>query len=241
MWLGDHSKPPKIRKGADVGEMRILERIRHSVAAMPDLTLETAYAKQLRVPLGTVCGIDEAGRGPWAGPVSAAAVILNPKHLPKGIDDSKRLTHAQREALLDVIQDQALASSLAMISAQEIDSTNILKATLKAMAMAAQGLNQVPSFALVDGNRTPDLICPAFCVVGGDHLSLSIAAASILAKVARDRLMAEADDLYPGYGFAQHKGYGTKAHQDALARLGPSPIHRLSYKPVAKVLQSFQD
>ena len=124
-----------------------------------------------------------------------------------------------------------------MISAQEIDSTNILKATLKAMAMAAQGLNQVPSFALVDGNRTPDLICPAFCVVGGDHLSLSIAAASILAKVARDRLMAEADDLYPGYGFAQHKGYGTAEHLVALQQHGACPEHRRTFAPVARVLQ----
>ncbi len=221
--------------------MRILERIRHSVAAMPDLTLETDYAKQLRVPLEAVCGIDEAGRGPWAGPVAAAAVILSPKNLPQGIDDSKRLTHTQREALFDCIQDQAIASSIAMITAQEIDSTNILRATLKAMATAVEDLSHRPSVALVDGNRAPDLICPAFCIVGGDHLSLSIAAASILAKVARDRVMAEADELYPGYGFAQHKGYGTKAHQDALARLGPSPIHRLSYKPVAKVLQTFQN
>jgi ribonuclease HII len=220
--------------------MRILGRIRHSVAAMPDLTLETDYANQLRVPLYSVCGIDEAGRGPWAGPVAAAAVILSPHDLPSGIDDSKRLSHAQREALFDVIRDQALASCVVMISAQEIDSTNILKATLEGMARAVQGLSRAPSLALIDGNRPPTLPCPSFCVIGGDRLSLSIAAASILAKVARDRLMAEADDLYPGYGFAQHKGYGTKAHQQALERLGPCPIHRLSYKPVAKVLQGLQ-
>ena len=220
--------------------MRILGRIRHSVAAMPDLTLETDYANQLRVPLHSVCGIDEAGRGPWAGPVAAAAVILNPHDLPSGIDDSKRLSHAQREALFDVIRDQALASCVVMISAQKIDSTNILKATLEGMARAVQGLSSAPSLALIDGNRAPTLPCPSFCVIGGDRLSLSIAAASILAKVARDRLMAEADDLYPGYGFAQHKGYGTKAHQQALERLGPCPIHRLSFKPVAKVLQGLQ-
>lgn len=224
-----------------MGEMRIFERIRHSVAAMPDLTLETDYAKQLCVPLETVCGIDEAGRGPWAGPVAAAAVILDPKNLPKGIDDSKRLTHAQREGLFDLIQDQALASSIVMIQAEEIDSTNILKATLKAMARAVEELSPVPGLALVDGNRPPKLTCPVYCVIGGDHLSLSIGAASILAKVARDRVMAEADQLYPGYGFAQHKGYGTKAHQEALARLGPCPIHRLSYKPVAKVLAALQN
>ncbi len=221
--------------------MRILGRIRHSVAAMPDLTLETNYANQVRAPLYSVCGIDEAGRGPWAGPVAAAAVILNPNDLPSGVDDSKRLTHARREALYDVIQDQALASCIVMISAQEIDSTNILKATLEGMARAVQGLARAPSLALIDGNRAPMLHCPSFCVIGGDRLSLSIAAASILAKVARDRFMAEADDLYPGYGFAQHKGYGTKAHQQALERLGPCPIHRLSYKPVAKVLKGPQD
>lgn len=236
-WM-DHSNPPEIRKGASDWEMRILERIRHSVAAMPDLTLETTYAKQVRVPLEAVCGIDEAGRGPWAGPVAAAAIILNPKRLPFGIDDSKRLTHAQREALFEVIQDQALASCVTMISAHEIDSTNILLATMRAMALAAQGLSPAPGLALVDGNRAPDLSCPRFCVIGGDRLSVSIAAASILAKVTRDRMMAEADDLYPGYGFAQHKGYGTKAHQEALLRLGPCPIHRLSYKPVAKVIHA---
>ncbi len=208
---------------------------------MPDLTLETIYANQVRAPLYSVCGIDEAGRGPWAGPVAAAAVILNPNDLPSGVDDSKRLTHARREALYDVIQDQALASCIVMISAQEIDSTNILKATLEGMARAVQGLARAPSLALIDGNRAPMLHCPSFCVIGGDRLSLSIAAASILAKVARDRFMAEADDLYPGYGFAQHKGYGTKAHQQALERLGPCPIHRLSYKPVAKVLKGPQD
>lgn len=221
--------------------MRIPERIRHSVAAMPDLTLETDYARQLHVPLETVCGIDEAGRGPWAGPVAAAAVILNPRNLPTGIDDSKRLTHAQRDTLFEAIQEQALASSIVMVTAQEIDSTNILKATLKAMALAVENLSSQPSLALVDGNRPPKLGCPAFCVIGGDHLSLSIAAASILAKVARDRVMAEADHLYPGYGFAQHKGYGTKAHQEALIGLGPCPIHRLSYKPVAKVLAALQN
>ena len=208
---------------------------------MPDLTLETNYANQVCAPLYSVCGIDEAGRGPWAGPVAAAAVILNPNDLPSGVDDSKRLTHARREALYDVIQDQALASCIVMISAQEIDSTNILKATLEGMAQAVQGLSVAPSLALVDGNRAPILPCPSFCVIGGDRLSLSIAAASILAKVARDRFMAEADDLYPGYGFAQHKGYGTKAHQQALERLGPCPIHRLSYTPVAKVLKGPQD
>lgn len=221
--------------------MRIFSRIRLSVAAMPDLSLETAYAKELQLPLDAVCGIDEAGRGPWAGPVSAAAVILNQKNLPKGIDDSKRLTHSQREAFFDTIQTQAIASSIAMVSVQEIDSTNILRATFQAMSLAVQGLAPQPSFALVDGNRVPELGRPTFCVIGGDHLSLSIAAASILAKVARDRIMVEAEDLYPGYGFAQHKGYGTKAHHEALLRLGPCPIHRLSYKPVAKALAAFQD
>ncbi len=219
--------------------MRFFERIRHSVAMMPDLTLETDYAKHMRMPLDAVCGIDEAGRGPWAGPVAAAAVIMNPQNMPAGIDDSKRLSHARREALFDVIQDISLASCIVMISAQEIDSTNILKATLQAMGLAVRGLSREPSLALIDGNHAPDLACPSFCVIGGDRLSLSIAAASILAKVARDRFMAEADKVYPGYGFAQHKGYGTKAHQEALARLGPSAIHRLSYKPVSKIVETF--
>jgi len=221
--------------------MRILERIRIYVAAMHDLSLETDYAKQAQIPLETVCGVDEAGRGPWAGPVCAAAIILNPKALPKGIADSKQLTHTQREALFVPLKEHAMSSCITMTSPQEIDSTNILKATLRPMSLAVPGLTPQPRLALVDGNRAPDLSCPSLCLIGGDHLSLSIGAASILAKVARDRLMVEADDLYPGYGFAQHQGYGTRAHLEALLKLGPCPIHRLSYRPVAAALKTFQD
>ena len=216
--------------------MRILGRIQHSVAAMPDLTLETDYANQLRAPLHSVCGIDEAGRGPWAGPVAAAAVILNPNDLPKGIDDSKRLTHAQREALYEFIRDQALASCIVMVSAQEIDSTNILKATLEGMARAVQGLSSAPNLALIDGNRAPTLLCPSFCVIGGDRLSLSIAAASILAKVARDRIMVDLAQQHPGYGWEANAGYPTKAHLAALQNLGVTPWHRRSFRPVHNIL-----
>jgi ribonuclease HII len=180
---------------------------------------------------GPVCGIDEAGRGPWAGPVSAAAVILDPANIPTGLNDSKKLTHAQREALYDAIIATAHVGH-AFVHAGEIDRINILQATYLAMQRAVAALPVTPAYALVDGNRLPHLPCKAQAIVKGDSLSLSIAAASIIAKVLRDRWMANADRQYPGYSFAQHKGYGVPAHSAALTALGPCPIHRMSFKPV---------
>jgi ribonuclease HII len=202
---------------------------------MPDLSLETLHAQRLDVSPLLVCGVDEAGRGPWAGPVSAAAVILDPARLPKGINDSKKLTEKAREALFDEIMAVAVASCIIMVEAPEIDQLNILAATHLAMARAVEGLGVVPSLALIDGNRAPVLTCPTVTIVKGDALSLSIGAASILAKVSRDRLMIQADMDYPGYGFARHKGYGVPEHIAALEKRGPCPLHRLSFKPVAAV------
>lgn len=195
----------------------------------PSLELETTA--QLAFG-GLVCGVDEAGRGPWAGPVSAAAVILNPDDLPPGIDDSKALTARARERLEIEIKARALAWGVGFASVQEIDSLNILKATGVAMCRAIEALSIAPVAALVDGNHAFALPCPVRTVVGGDGLSLSIAAASILAKTARDRLMIELDAEYPGYGFAGHKGYHAAAHVAALHTLGPCPAHRLSWAPI---------
>jgi ribonuclease HII len=205
---------------------------------MPDLSLEIDHAQRLGVSPLWVCGVDEAGRGPWAGPVSAAAVILDPDRLPKGIDDSKKLTERTREALFDEIIDKAIAYCVAMVDARDIDALNILKATHLAMRRAVDGLSLPPTLALIDGNRAPTLACLAVTVVKGDSLSLSIAAASILAKVSRDRLMVQADRDYPGYGFARHKGYGVPEHIAALAKLGTCALHRLSFKPVAAVARA---
>ncbi len=182
-----------------------------------------------------VAGIDEAGRGPWAGPVTAAAVILDRHCIPAGIDDSKALSTARREALHDEIMATARVG-IALADVERIDRDNILAATLWAMAEAVERLDATPCLCLVDGNRAPRLSVPARTVVGGDGLSVSIAAASIIAKVTRDRFMARLDAEHPGYGFARHKGYGTAAHQAALARLGPSPQHRKSFKPVRDLL-----
>jgi ribonuclease HII len=183
-----------------------------------------------------VCGVDEAGRGPWAGPVSAGAVILDPGRAPEGLDDSKKLTHRARERLEIAIKDQALAWGVGFASVEEIDSLNILRATGLAMRRAVEALRVSPAFALVDGNYAFILPCPVKTVVGGDGLSSSIAAASILAKVARDRLMVEMDAVYPGYGFAGHKGYHAPIHVEALRRLGPCPIHRSSWAPIRLAL-----
>jgi ribonuclease HII len=197
----------------------------------PNLTLETLCGA------GLVCGVDEAGRGPWAGPVSAAAVIWPRRGGPKGIDDSKKLTARAREALEGEIKDAAVAWAVAFASVEEIAELNILQATGLAMRRAVLALNPAPVTALVDGNYAFDLPCAVRTVVGGDGLSLSIAAASILAKTARDRLMVEADDLYPGYGFAAHKGYHAPIHVEALKRLGPCPIHRATWAPVRALLE----
>ena len=190
---------------------------------------------------GPVCGVDEAGRGPWAGPVSAGAVILNPDDLPAGIDDSKALTHARREALEIEIKARALAWGVGFASVEEIDQLNILHATGLAMRRAVEALAIPPAAALVDGNYRFNLPCPIQTVVKGDSLSLSIAAASILAKTARDRRMVELDETYPGYGFAGHKGYNAPIHAAALQALGPCPAHRRSWAPIRALLEPAGD
>lgn len=176
-----------------------------------------------------ICGVDEAGRGPLAGPVTAAAVVLPEGVEIPGINDSKKLTEAKREALFPAICEKALAWSVAFASHEEIDSYNILQATFLAMRRAVKGLSILPQLALVDGNRDPGLELSTRCIVKGDSHCASIAAASILAKVSRDRRMVELDRQYPQYGFAKHKGYPTKAHYEALASFGPSPVHRRSF------------
>ena len=180
-----------------------------------------------------VCGCDEAGAGPLAGPVYAAAVILPLGLDIDGLDDSKKLTEKKREALFPVIQERALAWAVARVEPAEIDETDILSARMKAMQLAMDRLALRPDFALIDGNRDRgrsfSLTTPHRCIVKGDSLSASIAAASVLAKVSRDRFMVEMDRAYPGYGFAAHKGYGTARHREAVARLGPCPIHRRTF------------
>lgn len=177
-----------------------------------------------------VCGVDEAGRGPLAGPVFAAAVILNPQEEIPGLNDSKKLSEKRREELFGEICARAVAWSVASASVAEIEELNILQATFLAMRRAVDGLSVPPDLALIDGNQTPPgLSVPARTVVKGDALSASIGAASILAKVSRDRLMKEMDGLYPRYQFAKHKGYGTALHTALLREYGPSPIHRLSF------------
>lgn len=200
------------------------------MATGPDMILELACGQ------GPVCGVDEAGRGPWAGPVSAGAVILDPDRVPKGLNDSKKLSAKARAALEEEIKAVAIAWCVGMASTQEIAELNILHAAGLAMRRAVEGLSVTPAFALVDGNYAFKLPCPVKTVVKGDSLSCSIAAASILAKEARDRIMIEADALYPGYGFAGHKGYHAPIHVEGLRRLGPSPIHRLGWAPVKAAL-----
>lgn len=187
---------------------------------------------------GPVCGVDEAGRGPWAGPVSAAAVILNPDDIPAGLNDSKALTAARRETLEVEIKARAVAWGVGFASVEEIDQMNILHATGLAMRRAVEALAASPATALVDGNYRFNLPCEVRPVVGGDGLSLSIAAASILAKTARDRLMIELDAVYPGYGFAGHKGYNAPVHQKALQTFGPCPAHRRTWAPIRALLET---
>lgn len=188
-----------------------------------------------RAAPGPVCGVDEAGRGPWAGPVCAAAVILPARHRIEGLDDSKRLTARQREVAESAIKQGCVAWSVAFASVEEIAHFNILRATGLAMRRAVEALAVTPIFALVDGDYAFDLPCTSNPVIGGDGISASIAAASILAKVARDRVMMAMDEAYPGYGFSAHKGYGVPAHVRALRDLGPCPIHRLSWRAVRLV------
>jgi ribonuclease HII len=186
---------------------------------------------------GLVAGVDEAGRGPLMGPVVAAAVILDDLHPIKGLADSKKLTALRRENLYDEIRAKALCFSIAQASAAEIDEINILQATMLAMRRAVEGLRLKPTKVLVDGNRIPTLVIVAEAIVGGDALVPAISAASILAKVWRDRWCQEMDLAYPQYGFASHKGYGTAEHLVALQQHGACPEHRRTFAPVARVLQ----
>ena len=193
----------------------------------PDLWLYEHEAA--REGFACICGVDEAGRGPLAGPVCAAAVILPPDIQIEGLNDSKKLTDKKRRALYDVITEQAVSYGIAFADEQEIDEVNILQATFLAMRRAFEKLTVTPDIALIDGNRAPGLSCRERTVVHGDALSASVAAASILAKVTRDRLMEEYDAQYPQYGFAVHKGYGTQRHYAALREFGACPIHRQTF------------
>ena len=195
----------------------------------PDFRFET------EAPAGPVCGVDEVGRGPWAGPVVTAAVILDPETAPEGLNDSKQLSLKKREMLFDFLQDAPHGIGIA--SVEEIDRLNILNATYLAMQRAVEALPVPPGFALIDGNRIPhDLPCPAWSLVKGDARSASIAAASIIAKVTRDRMMVELAEEFPGYGWETNAGYGVPAHREGLNRLGVTPHHRRSFKPIHKML-----
>ncbi len=176
-----------------------------------------------------LCGVDEAGRGPLAGPVCAAAVILPRGFVLAGLDDSKKLTEKKREALFEPIREAAIAYGVAFASVEEIEALNILNATFLAMNRAIEQLNPVPELALIDGNRSRGINVPSRCIVKGDARCADIAAASVLAKVTRDRYMLEMAEKYPDYHFEQHKGYGTALHYEALREFGPSPIHRMSF------------
>ena len=192
---------------------------------------------EVLIPDGRVAGVDEAGRGPLAGPVVAGAVILDPRNPIDGLQDSKRLTAARREVLYVQIQEKALAWAVAAADVGEIDRINILQATMLAMQRAVGALQPAAQHALIDGNRCPVLACPAQAIVKGDSRVAAISAASIMAKVTRDREMLSLDLQYPGYGLARHKGYPSKAHIEALENLGVTPIHRLSYAPVRRVME----
>lgn len=193
--------------------------------SMPNFAIEKRHK-------GIVCGVDEAGRGPLAGPVVAGAVILNKRKTPLGLNDSKKLSVKQRELLFEHIKTHHIWA-VGVASVEEIDTLNILQATKLAMRRAVEGLSSAPNTALVDGNQPPELACDTVTVIKGDSLSLSIAAASVIAKVTRDGMMRELALQYPHYGFESHAGYGTKAHLDALSRLGACAIHRRSFAPVA--------
>lgn len=185
--------------------------------------------------MNLICGVDEAGRGPLAGAVYAAAVILPADYDLPGLNDSKKLTARRRDILFDLIQSSALSWSVASASIEEIDELNILHATMLAMQRAVAGLHIVPAEALIDGNRVPKgLTVPGRAIIGGDALEACISAASVLAKVSRDRDVETFEVLYPGYGFAKHKGYPTAQHLEALARLGPCPVHRKTFGPVMR-------
>ena len=181
---------------------------------------------------GLQAGVDEVGIGPLAGPVYAAAVVLNPAHVIDGLNDSKALTKKKREVLAEEVQIKALSCSIAYASAREVDELNVLRASHLAMQRAVDGLGHIPDMVLVDGNKKPPLPYPVMAIVRGDGRVPQISAASIVAKVARDKVMVELDEKFPGYGFAKHKGYPTKQHFAALEELGPCAIHRQSFAPV---------
>ncbi len=191
--------------------------------------------------LAQVAGVDEVGRGPLAGPVTAAAVVLNPDRPVVGLRDSKKLSEKARVRLAGEIQQSALAWSVAHASIVEIDELNILHASLLAMQRAVQTLGQTPLLALIDGNRAPQLDCPAHTIIKGDDRVDCISAASVLAKVARDALMVEMSQEWPGYGFEQHKGYGTLLHRRKLQELGVTPVHRRSFAPVRQLIQQTEN
>lgn len=193
---------------------------------MPDYSIEQELHAQ---GFTCVCGVDEAGRGPLCGPVFAAACILPDGLYIEGLNDSKKLTEKKREKLFDIIKKEAVAYSIASADVEEINEMNILEADLLAMRRAIDGLGVKADFAIIDGNIARDFQIPACAVIKGDSKSMSIAAASVLAKVARDRLCLELDREYPQYGIAKHKGYGTKEHKEALRKYGPSPIHRKKF------------
>lgn len=204
-----------------------------TLPAQPDTTHEHAAREQ---GYALVCGIDEAGRGPLAGPVVAAAVILPPGYELPGLNDSKKLTARQRERLYDLLMsDTAVQKCIAEATVEEIDELNILRATHLAMQRAALGLPETPDFCLIDGLAVPGFPLPSLNLVKGDARSLSIAAASILAKVSRDRYMQALDAQFPEYGFAKHAGYGTKAHLQAIQQYGVTPHHRRTFAPVAQM------
>lgn len=196
-----------------------------------------SYAFEIEhgAPQRRICGIDEAGRGPLAGPVVAAAVVLDPANFPEGLDDSKKLNHARREKLFTQLSTCA-DIGIGIASVEEIDRLNILWASMLAMSRALEALQVAPQFALIDGNRVPNIPCPGRAIISGDALVLSIAAASIAAKVTRDRMMLELAAEHPGYGWETNQGYGTATHLDALKRLGTTQHHRRSFAPVRNML-----
>lgn len=201
------------------------------------MSVETTIEQSLIDQQLLYCGVDEAGAGPLCGDVYAAAVILDPEQPIPELTDSKKLSEKKRERLFDEIRERALDYCIASATVEEIDSINILNARMLAMSRAVAGLTLPCDHALIDGNRLPELTIPADAIIKGDALVAAISAASVLAKVQRDREMIQMDEKYPGYGFAKHKGYGTKAHLEALQALGPCPIHRRTYAPVKALLK----
>lgn len=222
-------RPPKAHSPKTPGKKRAAS-IRLS-AAGPDYAFEIEHGS----PRRRVCGIDEAGRGPLAGPVVAAAVVIDPESCPEGLDDSKKLDLDRREALYERLLLSA-EIGVGVATVEEIDRLNILQASMLAMSRAFEALAKPPAFALIDGDRVPNLACPARAIVQGDGRVLSIAAASVVAKVTRDRMMAALAVAHPGYGWHTNRGYGTPEHLDALVHLGVTPHHRRSFAPVRNIL-----